>query len=1080
MALNFSCDHCRKQYEVDESLAGRRVKCKACGTVLQVPGGSSAELRTPSRAPAGRPKKPPAPAGGYDEFEDRLGLQEMAQGGRRGESETLIPRGGARRAPSGGADGGVPVWVWLAAGGVGLVLIACLIGVLATRRSPAPAVAQAEAAAPSGTEPEAAETGPAASTSAAAPAEAPGVESTLFKRDDTVSAGSQMGWRIKLDPATAETTFNPPDKLTIPIPEAYSTHNELIYPKGPSPFVVVGGNDVEAQHREVWDLRTGTMVGKLGGKLEVARPIALSPDGAYFACHTNPVPRTTDIWRVADATRLGRIEDGKDIPDVIEFVGPSRIIIGSSYAKTLKVWDFLTGKLIATIETPEGFDKESFAPSPGMHYGALVIRSSAKLHVYDLTNGRLMGMAEVPKDGNMTLDPEALAFSPDGKALTGLFGAGFANHVVTWDATTGKLESDHRYEQHDPFGRSFAYDSQVVEWLPDQSGWLLYDQAIVERKSGQIAWTLPFDKRQGFVEGSRRIANLDRAVVVAKGKGGQKALRVTPLPRAKIETALALARGGGSAADAALPAVTAADRSAAKVVAPIAGPVAWTQVLDPLAPGKKLAGRIATRAKSQELLGLLVAGPAAQAFVTSGEGGRLMSDTKAKQGQEPRQVERIDLAAGRVLGQIEVPPTAMPIAVAPDASYVLLSHASGGDRLDVVSAADGAHVAGWRPYEKDGDENKEVVWADFLAPKQVLTINKAGTLILWSIPDCKAVYVAEGACQGIPALSPGRKVLAALRDGKLRLIDPATGEAKGDGGDASGQGKQGWKNAAFRPDGRELSAMVDSTIVRWDLTTGTVVDECPYVAMKTVWLQYAGNDHLLISGRSLVDLPHKRVVWILDGGVHAATSPDGSHWYAAGTFMKPASLTSIALPTKEVLRAETVSADPKTVAMLRAGATLDMQITGAPPHEADAFRQRLSDSMLAQLQSVGVTAADGGQVKLTATFREKDAGFTIQLRKFGGGAPEIRNMAARDIEAELTLDDDKGSKVVIARDEVTARTFGFVQLPPGENDWEGFIRTRQWFATADRLASHPLPYYVARKPEGAVILPGWSILGFPR
>ena len=37
MSIEFSCDQCRRPYQVDEALAGKQVKCKQCGWVLRVP-----------------------------------------------------------------------------------------------------------------------------------------------------------------------------------------------------------------------------------------------------------------------------------------------------------------------------------------------------------------------------------------------------------------------------------------------------------------------------------------------------------------------------------------------------------------------------------------------------------------------------------------------------------------------------------------------------------------------------------------------------------------------------------------------------------------------------------------------------------------------------------------------------------------------------------------------------------------------------------------------------------------------------------------------------------------------------------
>ena len=37
MSLTFSCPTCRRAYTVDEALAGKRARCKQCGTTMPIP-----------------------------------------------------------------------------------------------------------------------------------------------------------------------------------------------------------------------------------------------------------------------------------------------------------------------------------------------------------------------------------------------------------------------------------------------------------------------------------------------------------------------------------------------------------------------------------------------------------------------------------------------------------------------------------------------------------------------------------------------------------------------------------------------------------------------------------------------------------------------------------------------------------------------------------------------------------------------------------------------------------------------------------------------------------------------------------
>ena len=54
----------------------------------------------------------------------------------------------------------------------------------------------------------------------------------------------------------------------------------------------------------------------------------------------------------------------------MDFVGPDKLVIGTSYAKTLTVWNFKTNKPLYTIKTPDGWSSKpkSFTISPGGNY----------------------------------------------------------------------------------------------------------------------------------------------------------------------------------------------------------------------------------------------------------------------------------------------------------------------------------------------------------------------------------------------------------------------------------------------------------------------------------------------------------------------------------------------------------------------------------------------------------------------------------------------------------------------------------------------------------------------------------------
>jgi len=1067
MAIAFACDQCGKQFNVDAAHAGRRIKCKACGAALTIPGVAPPANPRPSGA-TGRPpspaRRPAAP-----EVDDPYGLGEAGSTSQGDEAgETLLPRGkGGRRPSATGSASGVPTWVWFVGGAVGLLVVVVTAAMIFSRpRAHGPTIAAR----------------PGDPAEEAPPAPPSPADLARFKRDDASAAPRQVTWRVKADPDPEPVEFPPIAKLSLVVPEAFAG-DRIIYPTTPSPFVMLGGNDAEGQYREVWDLRTVKKVGKLSGKIETARPKVLSPDGAYFAVHTSPVPRSTDVWSIAEAKRVAKIEDGKDIPDVIDFAGKGRIIIGTSYAHSLQVWDFLEGKPVAKIDTLGSFQADSIAFSAGRRYMALAIAHKNKLQVYDLTTGRLAGEIAMEKEDSSNYDCEGLAFSPDGTALAGLFTLGNATHLMSWDATTGQLVSDFASPGHNVYGKSFSYEGQPVQWLPDQSGWLIQDQTFVERQGGQVVWSVPFPPIKYMEHGPRKVLDLGRLITLAEVNNRQT-IRLVPLPKDKIQVAIALAKGGKNAIDAILPPTRPADLAGARNVGSASGPLAWTSGPGPSSAAKAPPAKaIPVKVTAGDILGLVVSSPdAARALVVSSPGGRL-SGVKGKQSQEPRQVGRYDLAGGRPLDKFEIPSVSTPIAFGPGGSHFLLAHAAGLDRLDLHAADGGKHLAGWRPYERESGEDRDVAWADFLDPTRVLTVNRAGTLILWSVPECKAVYVAPKAMQGLPALSPNRKSLAVLHDGTLRLLDPSTGEPQGDASSTGHRGPTGLQAAGFSPDGQEFAAVLDGMIVRWDLKTGQILGEIPSPNPTAGSLQYGDARHVLLDGKVLFNLETKRPVWSYDGGVHATGGNGALHYFVASDqIIGPGTLRMVEIPEKKAALAEATLADPKVKALLREGSKLSIQVVGEPARDAEKFRRDLVEGLTSQLQQVGAEVADGQPVKVVVKFSVKDTGRSIEFRKFTGrpGEPEKRVIQARLLDWELAFADGGGNPVVIARDSIAFTSPGFFEnIPNGENDWEGFLRARQYSLGAAAALKYGVPYYVARRPEGGVFLPGRTFLGHP-
>jgi WD40 repeat protein len=1047
MSISFQCPSCGRGYQVDDGLAGKSVLCKSCKERLTIP----SRLAMP----------------------DLYGLDD--EDDSPADDEAPAPVLGRRhRASLESSDD--RTWLWICGGSLAVAALALVVmfALSSSRSDPDPARANPDAPADEVADTEEA-TSEATTTTVAAPL-------VPLPAKPVVQSSS---WHVKIDPAPANPGLAIPTGVewSIPIPPAYVGLGEsVIFPSSPSPYVCLGGNSSNDQKREVYDLRDGKVVGRLSGRVDIHQPLALSADGRFLTGYAHAQPRATVVWSMADGIQVASIPETTSPARLIDFVGPSQILITTPSWHKLEIWDFLSGQKVHEIATPKGWgwDAEGFALSPGRRYAALVYGADARLRFWDLKTGIQEAELELPKQGSSNPDPEGLAFSPDATLLSALLKIGQDFHLITWDMATGSQAGDLTFTGADALGGYGGHDQQKLQWLPDQSGWLVNNQFLVERQSGQKVWSVPFDELKLKQPASpRRMLDLTHMLLVQTQKSSEHALRLVGLPADQVTAAMTAARGGGSALDALLPPLSAVDLATARAVALPAGDSAWKLKPDGARVGKPLKHKgQPLAAPAHELIGMAWSDPATgQALVLSGPGGPYAAKAKSDQGGMPRHAERLDLAAGRSLAKFDLPAVFDLVALSPDGARALLTTAQGRDRLDVVDAGSGKPVVSWRPGPGP------IVWADFQAPDKILSLDAEGVLVLWSLPDAKPLYVLRGAGTTRPALSPGRAVLAAFDGSQVRFVDTVSGDLLGQAPLASAEGPTA---AAFRPDGAELAVLAGSNLVRLDLSSqGQATEAASPIRGKIERLQYLGPDHLLLNDHSLYDIARQRLVWQYRNGMTAPSSPDGALWSAASaTNIGATTLGAIPVPSPELSQAVSLAFGSDTKALVRDGASVAVRVEGGPPRDADAFRAKVVEALQRQLQAAGITTSADSPVKLVVRFSERDLpGGKIELHvnRPGGGGSEKREMPARAIDWEIALTDPTGPPLVLNGHKGGLARIGFFQIPAGEADYEGIVRLRLFESARDQEVTRvELPYYVARRPKGVVQLPGVTDLGFPQ
>ncbi|HEX8204010.1 MAG TPA: hypothetical protein VF590_26275, partial [Isosphaeraceae bacterium] len=657
-------------------------------------------------------------------------------------------------------------------------------------------------------------------------------------------------WQVQVD-LPAEPAAIPAGKPPrIPIPANFFKGHDVVFPALASPFLAVGKNGGDDNVREVWDLREGRRVGRLAGKVDLdEKLIALSPDGKLLAGKV-AFKDTVGIVAMGSGRAVGQVDLGGGSPDLVEFLGPDRLLVGGCRAKRIEVWDITAGRKLREIAPPAPVDPQSAALSPGARYLAVTSKDDGVLRVYDLQTGQEAGEETLPKIGPFGAEAQGMAFSPDGAELAAVFEAFGKVRILDWTVADGRLAADYNFENTRGLKREFGYEGPGLQWLPGLQAWLVFGQAVVDRATGQKVHSFPFD-RQNYQPSPRLPLDGGRILVVV---GDRARLVVGETIPPEVVRALEIARAGGNAADALLPPLTAPDLSKARAVPAGAGSVTWSVAPDPGPAGKAFVSRpIALRSQAGEPRRILVsAADAAVALVSNQAGGPL-----ANQEDQPRWLDRYDLTGGKHLGRLDLPSVCEPVAVSPDGTLALTVDAKARDRLDVWSLTGKTPVAGWRPYETEAGDGRAISWAAFLDAGRVLTLSASGRLILWGVPGGQAVYVAETGAHGTAALSPGRKWLALGAGAGVRLLDPTTGQAQGEAA-TTAPGDRELRAVAFSADGRALLALVNETLVRWDLATGRAVAEFRSPVGTGTQLEWCGPRHALIDNQKLIDLVGQR------------------------------------------------------------------------------------------------------------------------------------------------------------------------------------------------------------------------------
>ncbi len=300
---------------------------------------------------------------------------------------------------------------------------------------------------------------------------------------------------------------------------------------------------------QVFDVRKRAAIGTCeGASKDSGAKKALSPDGAYYAyeaksgreigvevviCQTGEKKHTLDFGDVKVQRLLELLCDKQG-----RLIAIARIASGNG----VFVWNLADGKLVQNF-TVDGSvnDRAASVDDAGQ---LLAIGTTAKLRVYDLAQGKQVADLAAPSGPLGTSNFIYLkepAFSPDAKEVAGLVPepGGGGMRLIVWDIQ-GPIKDEFPLALQ--IGGAYNYN-RPVQYLPQNDGWLLHGDYLLDRKLRAIVWILQPPPLANYY--AHPLLDADHVLAV-RGSPQREVVSVT-LPRKELRAAVEAMSAGKEA-----------------------------------------------------------------------------------------------------------------------------------------------------------------------------------------------------------------------------------------------------------------------------------------------------------------------------------------------------------------------------------------------------------------------------------------------------------------------------------------------------------------------------------------------------
>jgi WD40 repeat protein len=200
---------------------------------------------------------------------------------------------------------------------------------------------------------------------------------------------------------------------------------------------------------QIYDFRTGKLVGLLSGHANVIESLAFSPNGASLASAS--LDGSIRLWDMAERKFIRSLEGFSTPVFGVGFTADGTRVVGAGAAAVLRLWDAATGELTATMSGhKDSVSALAVSPSDGRIASASM---DGEIRIWDGHSGKLVRMLV---DGVGEIG--ALSFSADGKRLLSSCGRQSARACVShiWDVYSGKSLTTHAIDKFPVLAAAFG------------------------------------------------------------------------------------------------------------------------------------------------------------------------------------------------------------------------------------------------------------------------------------------------------------------------------------------------------------------------------------------------------------------------------------------------------------------------------------------------------------------------------------------------------------------------------------------------------------------------------------------------